>query len=411
MVDEAERGRHRTRDAVLAGASTAPGPRTQIAASWRRVAASGVDPGGAPSIAPLAEADLERRRTTSGLAPRVPALTQALGSAVDAGQLVVVTDTEGRVLWQVGNAGVRRMADRLGFVGGSAWTEANVGTNAIGTALVLGEAVQIRGAEHYVESHSIWGCAAAPLVDPWTGATIGVVDVSGPSQGLHPAELGLVTLAARLSALETVAGHRETLDRLRSVAAPMVARLTGQALVVDHAGHTALATGIQAPDRVVLPSAMGVGEIWVPTLGSATAEALPGGWLLRLGGREAGTLAMEVDLTGSPEVRVTGEAGGWSQQLTPRHAELMISLGRAGAAGRSAAQLAEDLFSDPTRVVTVRAEMSRLRRGLGGTLLAQPYRIAPGVAARLVLPADRATLLPASSAPVVLGLRKVGADT
>ena len=75
---------------------------------------------------------------------------------------------------------VRRLADRLGFVGGSAWTEANVGTNAIGTALVLGEAVQIHGAEHFVESHTIWGCAAAPLVDPWTGTTIGVVDVSGP---------------------------------------------------------------------------------------------------------------------------------------------------------------------------------------------------------------------------------------
>ena len=102
MVDEAERGRHRTRDAVLAGGSGAPAPRTAIAASWRRVAASGVDPGGAPAIAPLSEADLERRRTTSGLAGRMPALAASLSSAVDAGQLVVVTDTEGRVLWQDG---------------------------------------------------------------------------------------------------------------------------------------------------------------------------------------------------------------------------------------------------------------------------------------------------------------------
>ena len=67
----------------------------------------------------------------------------------------------------------------------------------------------------------------------------------------------------------------------------------------------------------------------------------------------------------------------------------MVALVRAGPPGGSAAQLAEDLFADATRVVTVRAEMSRLRRGLGGTLLAQPYRIAPGVAARLVLPEDR----------------------
>jgi len=405
VADEAERARHRTRDAVLAGSSGAPGPRTEIAASWRRVAASGVDPGGGPSIAPLSEADLERRRTTSGLAERMPGLTHALASAVDAGQLIVVTDPEGRVLWQVGNAGVRRMADRLGFVGGSAWTEGNVGTNAIGTALVLGEAVQIRGAEHYVESHTIWGCAAAPLTDPWTGATLGVVDVSGPSRGLHPAELGLVTLAARLTGLEAVEERRAALDRLRSLAAPMLARMDGQALVVDHAGHTAVATGVRAPDRVTLPTGMEVGEIWVPTLGQATAEPLPGGWLLRLGERGTGSTVLEVDLTGRPEVRVSGEAGSWRHDLTPRHAELMAALVVAGSAGRTAAGLAEDLFADATRVVTVRAELSRLRRGLGGTLLAQPYRIAPGVTARLVLPDDRSTLLPGSSAPVVLRLR------
>ena len=408
MVDEVERGRHRTRDAVLtgaSGASGAPAPRTEIAASWRRVAASGVDPGGGPSIAPLSEADLERRRTTSGLADRMPGLTHALSSAVDAGQLVVVTDPEGRVLWQVGNAGVRRLADRLGFVGGSAWTEGNVGTNAIGTALVLGEPVQIRGAEHFVESHTFWGCAAAPLTDPWTGATLGVVDVSGPSRTLHPAELGLVTLAARLTGLEAVEQRRAALDRLRSLAAPMLARMDGQALVVDDAGHTALATGLRAPDRVTLPSGMEVGEIWVPSLGAATAEPLPGGWLLRLGDRQTGQTTLEVDLTGRPEVRVSGENGSWRHELTPRHAELMAALVVAGVAGRTAAGLAEDLFADPTRVVTVRAELSRLRRGLGATLLAQPYRIAPGVAARLVLPDDRRTLLPGSSAPVVLRLR------
>ena len=303
------------------------------------------------------------------------------------------------------------MADRLGFVGGSAWTEGNVGTNAIGTALVLGEAVQIRGAEHFVESHSIWGCAAAPLTDPWTGETLGVVDVSGPSHTLHPAELGLVTLAARLSGMEAVEARRAGLDRLRSVAAPLVAGIGGAALVVDHAGHTALATGLQPPDRITLPSGMEGGEIWVPTLGAATAEALPGGWLLRLGERGTGRVTLELDLTGRPEVRVTGETGTWRHELTPRHAELMVALVQAGPSGRSAAQLAEDLFADPTRVVTVRAEMSRLRRGLGGTLLAQPYRIAPAVAARVVLPADRTALLPSSSAPVVLGLRKVGGDT
>lgn len=409
MVDDGERGRHRVREAALAGASAGPGPRSQVAASWRRVAACGVDPGGGPEIEPLGEAELERRRTTSQLAEHLPRLTSALSSAVDAGQLVVVSDSDGRVLWRVGNPGVRRMADRLGFVGGSAWTEGNVGTNAIGTALVLGEPVQIRGAEHYVESHTSWGCAAAPVIDPWTGRALGVVDVSGPWQGLHPAELGLVTLAARLSGLQAVEERRAALDRLRAVAAPIVARVTGRALVVDHSGHAALATGMEPPDRVTLPDTMDVGAIWLPTLGAATAEPLPGGWLLRLaadlGDPEAGAASLVLDLRGDPVVRVAGPSGAWSHDLTPRHAELLVALLAAGEGGRTAAGLAQDLFADPSRVVTVRAEMSRLRRSLGAVLRSQPYRVAPAVRTLVELPADRSLVLPGSSAPVVRTLR------
>ncbi|MDP3893501.1 GAF domain-containing protein [Nocardioides sp.] len=405
-----ERELHRAREATLSGGRASRAPRTEIAASWRRVAASGVDPGGGAGLAPLPGSELEQRRTSSRLAGLVPRLEQSLTSVIDAGQLVVVTDAEGRVLWRLGGTGVRRLADRLGFVRGSAWTEGNVGTNAIGTSLVLGKAIQIRGAEHFVESHTAWGCAAAPLMDPWTGETLGVVDVSGPSRTLHPAELAVVEMAARLAALEVVEGRRAELDRLRAHAAPLLTRVTGQALVVDPHGHLALATGFQAPDRITLPSGMTVGDIWLPTLGSATAEAVPGGWLLRLGEREGSPTSVTVDLTGPAEIRVTGDSGSWSRELTPRHAELVLALARAGETGRSAAQLADDLFADPSRVVTVRAEMSRLRRALGGLLLAQPYRFAPGAGVRLELPPDRQQLLPASSAPVVRAMRTAAPD-
>ncbi|HEY3014745.1 MAG TPA: GAF domain-containing protein [Nocardioides sp.] len=407
--DDTARERHRTRDAVLGGRPAVPRPRRAVAASWQRVAACGLDPGDDPVVPPLATAELERRRTTSGLAPLVPRLTQALSSVIDAGQLVVVADDEGRVLWRAGGSGVRRLADRLGFVGGSAWTEGNVGTNAIGTCLVLGEGVHIQGAEHFVESHTRWGCAAAPLTDPWSGRTLGVVDVSGPSRGMHPAELALVEMAAKLSAMELADERRADLDRLRGYAAPLLARVGGQALAVDSAGHLAAAVGIRAPERVVLPDDLAEqasgGELWLPTLGAAVAEPLPGGWLLRLGGDSAASTTLELELAGRPRVTVSGPSGSWSQSLTPRHAEILAALVLAGPAGRTAAGLAEDLFADPTKVVTVRAEMSRLRRALGVVLLGQPYRIAPSVRARIVLPDDTRTVLPGSSAPVVTALR------
>lgn len=405
-----DRELHRSREAAMSGAARGPRARTEIAASWRRVAATGLDPGAGAEIPPLGELELERRRAASGLADLVPRLAESLAPVVDAGQLVVVADGEGRVLWRLGSSAVRRMADDLGFVGGSAWTEANVGTNAIGTALVLGAAVHVQGPEHFVESHTQWGCAAAPLVDPWTGRTLGVLDVSGPSRGMHPAELALVQLAAQMTSSELVARHRADLDRLRARAAPLLAGLTGDALAIDHAGHLAAAIGRRSPDRVALPDRLVAGRVWLPTLGHATAEPLDGGWLLRLEGGEeveSSTSSLVLELDGDPRLRVTGSSGSWSRSLSPRHAEILLSLLAAGPEGRTATQLSEDLFADPGRTVTVRAEMSRLRRLAGSLLLSAPYRLAPGLATEVH--GDRVSALPRSSAPVVRRWRAAAA--
>ncbi len=407
---------HRVREAVLAGAPGAlpQAPRGVIEASWLRLRRRGLDPWSDPVVPPLPGGELERRRAESGLAPLVPHLREALRDAVeDAGQLMVLTDADGRVLWRDGRSGVRRLADRLGFVGGSAWTEGNVGTNAIGTCLVLGEPVQIHGPEHYVESHTRWGCAAAPVHDPWTGRTLGVVDVSGPTRGMHPIALSMVRLAARVAELEVRQLHVASLEVLRAHAAPVLARITGRALVVDRHGHLAGAVGISAPERVPLPDAMGVGAVCLPTLGPATAEVVPGGWLLRLpDDREdrddhvPGPVTLTLDLSGAPaRITVAGGAGTWTRALTPRHTEILVALA-THPAGRSAAELGRDLFADDSRLVTVRAEMSRLRRLLGPLLQRQPYRFDGAVAVLLVLPDHRAELMPGSSAPVVEALRR-----
>ena len=402
-----DRALRRTREAVLTGRTASSGaPRPTIAASWRRVSAVGLDPGSGADVPPLGEAELARRRAASGLAEFVPQLTASLQAVIDAGQLVVVADADGWVLWRAGGSGVRRLADHLGFVGGSAWTEGNVGTNAIGTALVLGEGVHVQGPEHFVESHTRWGCAATPLTDPWSGRTLGVLDVSGPSRGMHPAELALVEAVARLTSLEIVTRRRTELDGLRARAAPILARIGGDALAVDAYGHLAAAVGGRTPARVALPDDLAAGDVWLPTLGRATAEPLAGGWLLRLDRDDvpAATRAV-LDLTGPPCLQVESSSGGWSRRLSPRHAEILLALRDAGPVGLTAAELARDLFDDPSRTVTVRAEMSRLRRMAGSLLLSNPYRFSPGLQVTTELPADRTAVLPGSSAPVIRRLR------
>lgn len=401
---------HRLRESVLStgGARGEGGARPVIRASWERLLRLGLDPGPDPQVPPLTVADLERRRAASRLGPLMPYLREALRPVVDDGLLMVVTDRDGRVLWREGTPGVRRLADSLGFVGGSAWTEGNVGTNAIGTSLVVGEPVRIQGPEHYVESHTRWGCAAAPVHDPWTGRTLGVVDLSGPSRAMDAGALGMVRLAARVAELEVRQKHQAELEALRAIAAPVVARVGGRAMVVDRHGHLAASAGVTAPAQVSLPEDMAVGEVWLPSLGQARAEPLPGGWLLRLEEprtpSRAPAVTLTLDLTGQPPtLGVAGGSASWTHEPTPRHTEILLSLA-VHPAGRSAAELAQDLFADATRVVTVRAEMSRLRRILGPLLLRQPYRFADSARVSVVLP-EGTGVLPGSSAPVVAALR------
>jgi hypothetical protein len=266
----------------------------------------------------------------------------------------------------------------------------------------------VHAGEHYAEGHQPWTCAAAPLRDPVTGRVLGVVDLSGPVSTVHPSTIALVDAVAGLAGLELHRAHLRHVERLRTLAAPMLARLTGPALVVGVDGCPAAATGLVAPDRVALPEEVRPGPVWVPALGRCTVEPLPGGWLLRPHGPgdDDAPTGLVLDLAGPrPRVEVSGPSGSWSTGLSLRHAEILLALTRHPA-GRSAAALAGDLFGDATRTVTVRAEVSRLRRTLGSVLLTRPYRVDEDVAVQLRLPTPVARLLPASTAPLVDRLRR-----
>ena len=120
-----------------------------------------------------------------------------------------------------------------------------------------------------------------------------------------------------------------------------------------------------------------------------------------------GATRIALDLTQARRwsVTVSGSAGSWSHELSPRHAELLYLLA-LHRSGRSAAGLAEEVFGDPARTVTVRAEMSRVRRYLGGLLEHRPYRFAEDAEVELLLPADPRDLLPQSTAPAVNNVRQ-----
>jgi hypothetical protein len=164
----------------------------------------------------------------------------------------------------------------------------------------------------------------------------------------------------------------------------------------------------------------------VLTLVRATVAAVEAElrWLLRE--RPAGVLpppgpAARLEVLGRERALLRTAAG--PLELSARHSELLFLLAEAAPSGRgrTAEQLAGELHAGAAAAVTVRAELSRLRRLVGGGLLgSRPYRVlgpletdAERVRALLTRGAVEAALegypgavLPRSAAPGVLAARR-----
>ncbi|MER6926346.1 GAF domain-containing protein, partial [Streptomyces spiralis] len=270
------------RSAALAGQRTQVAPRPVIGQSWERVLRTGIDPDHGLNSRLLPREEVERRREASPLRHVLPVLREGLLSVADVAQhIMVVADADGRVLWREGHPSVLRKADGLGFELGADWREDVVGTNGVGTPAVVRRPVQVFASEHFVRSHTTWTCTGAPVTDPRDGRLLGVVDVSGPLETMHPATLAWVDSVAKLAEARLRELHLSALERLRAVAAPVLARLDGRAAVVDRDGWTAAVAGMPYTPRIPLPKSVSPGRRWLPAVGLCSLEPLAGGWLVR----------------------------------------------------------------------------------------------------------------------------------
>ncbi|MFC0602801.1 GAF domain-containing protein [Streptomyces palmae] len=337
----------RAHEAFLATGEVAPQVRPLVAQSWRRSAGARVAPGALPPVE-LADSDLRAYREQHPLARAMPLFRELLGSiAFDGAHLLAVCDQRGRLLWVEGHPGVRRRAERMNFTAGARWDERHAGTNAPGTALALGQPVQILATEHFTHRAQPWSCAAAPLYNPHTGRLLGALDLTGGDHLAGPHSLALVRATARAAQAEL-----------------------------------------------------------------AAAAPPPGGPRVALSalGRDEALLVVDGDRL----------------RLGPRHSEIAVLLA-AHPDGLTGEALAVELYgerADDRSPVTLRAELSRLRRLVGPLLASRPYRLAAPVALdskevaeelaagdlAAAVGAYRGPLLPRSEAPGVVRLRRLLED-
>src|SRR5882757_2903659 len=166
--------------------------RSSVAASWQRSRNHQitVDRAQAPLVA---DNELFRHRTRH--APLRHAARCALQNSKtflgDAGSMMILTDPTGLVIDTQGDARVIEAGRTVHLEHGGRWSEADIGTNAIGAAIAEARPVQIHGAEHFCTEVQRWTCAAVPVHDPSDGELLGVVDISGPASTFNPQSLAL----------------------------------------------------------------------------------------------------------------------------------------------------------------------------------------------------------------------------
>ncbi|MBB4105029.1 sigma-54-dependent Fis family transcriptional regulator [Allorhizobium borbori] len=199
--------------------------RRLIDDSWRRCHGI-VDPGRSHAPDPVVEdalhdilgdnRDLVRAST--------PVMASARDFLLETGTVMVLTDAQGVVLSVEGDRALRDPTERIRLMPGANWSEAVCGTNAIGTALQIGQPIQIHSAEHYCSGIKRWSCSASVIRDPLSGATLGAIDLSGLSESYSRHSLALAVAASgrienRLAQREMKLRYRlldHCLERLRA---------------------------------------------------------------------------------------------------------------------------------------------------------------------------------------------------
>ncbi|WEK61450.1 MAG: GAF domain-containing protein [Candidatus Microbacterium colombiense] len=340
--------------------------RPLVRESWERSWRGRVGPEAAP-VLELASDELDAYRRAHPLATAMDMIRALLlpGESEDSGVVIAVGDQAGRLLWIEGDRQLQSLTDGMGFVAGANWAEDAVGTTAPGTALALGQSVQIRGAEHYNRLVHPWSCTAAPVRDPETQRVLGVIDITGGSEVVSPQARLLVDATARAVESEM-----------------LVARLRSRA---------------ETPPR------------------SHTA-----------GARLKATARATLHVLGRDRARLETESAHEESmiELSARHAAILLMLA-VHRQGLSAERLCELVYGPGVSPDTLRPEMVRLRKVLERTAPdlvpeSRPYRLPLPLdtdahdvlslldrgAHRVALTAYRGPVLPESTSPGVEEFRE-----
>ena len=202
---------------MLSQMSAIPNLEELIRRSHARSARYGLDPhlDGAPEAGGLSAAGLRKRingqREFFDLARAQ--IDTLYGLLKGTGFCMALADSEGYVLYVVGDAELVEHFKRRRCLPGYRWLERDVGTCAIGLALEEKVPVFLPGDAMFSMDARRLSNAGAPVFAPDGGVVLGAISLSGESAMMHVHTLGLVRQAA-----ETVTSQLRERERMRDLA-------------------------------------------------------------------------------------------------------------------------------------------------------------------------------------------------
>lgn len=183
------------------------------------------------------DADISRRRDNSItlLNAARDYLENLYLNILDRQGFVALSDSEGIIILALGDEKTIRetTAPELGLD----CQEETMGTNGIGTCLVLRKPIQIWAEEHYYQGNHLWYCSGAPVFDP-EGNMLGCFNVTGTSKSVHAHTLGMVMGIAnaieRQITIDQIAAENQKVIRKQKIILDLI---TDGVLIVDPTGN------------------------------------------------------------------------------------------------------------------------------------------------------------------------------
>lgn len=125
----------------------------------------------------------------------LPLLNKLAPFLLSTEHIALLSDREGNIIQTIGDPVFANQAQKVQLQIGANWTEDYKGTNAIGTALIAQQPIQVQGEQHYFLENRFLTCSAAPIFSP-AGELLGIIDISTRKEYSHPFALTIACMIA-----------------------------------------------------------------------------------------------------------------------------------------------------------------------------------------------------------------------